>query len=64
MKRKKRLEKGIESMKEQITLHEQKKKQAEEADMPELARYYERELLAKEKELRIKRELLKKQEEK
>lgn len=61
MKRKKKLEKGIESLKEQIEIHEEKKRQAEEADMPELVGYYEKEILSKEKEMKKKKELLDKQ---
>lgn len=61
MKRKKKLEKGIESLKEQIKIHEEKKRQAEEADMPELVGYYEKEILSKEKEMKKKKELLDKQ---
>lgn len=61
MKRKKRLKKGIESLKEQIALHEEKKKQAEEADLPELVRYYEREIASKEEAMKKKKEILDKQ---
>ena len=61
MKRKKRLEKGIESLKEQIEIHEEKKKKAEEADMGELVGYYEKEIHSKEKALKEKKELLDKQ---
>lgn len=61
MKRKKKLEKGIKSLKEQIEIHEEKKRQAEEADIPELVGYYEKEILSKEKDLKKKRELLDKQ---
>ena len=42
--RKKRLEKGINSIDEQIVLHEEKKKKALELGQKELARYYEREI--------------------
>ena len=48
--RKKRLEKGIESLQKQINLHEEKKRLAEESDSKELVRYYEKEIKAKEKE--------------
>lgn len=61
MKRKKRLEKGIESLKKQVEIHEEKKKQAEEADLPELVRYYEKEIEAKEEAMRKKKEILNKQ---
>lgn len=60
-KRKKRLEKGIESLQEQIEIHEEKKKQAEAADMPELINYYEKEIKAKEEAMRKKKEILDKQ---
>jgi hypothetical protein len=58
MKRKKRLKKGIESLKEQIKIHKEKKKKAEEVDMPELVGYYEKEILSKEKAMKEKKELL------
>ena len=58
MKRKKI--KGIDSLKEQIEIHEKKKK-AEEADMKELVGYYEKEILSKEKALKEKKALLDKQ---
>ncbi|HNZ51885.1 MAG TPA: hypothetical protein PLT60_01655 [Candidatus Pacearchaeota archaeon] len=61
MKRKKRLKKGIDSLKEQIEIHEKKKKKAEEADMKELVGYYEKEILSKEKALKEKKALLDKQ---
>lgn len=61
MKRKKRLKKGIESLKEQIALHKEKKKQAEEDDLPELVRYYEKEIISKEEAMKEKKEILDKQ---
>lgn len=61
MKRKKRLEKGIDSLQEQINLHVVKKKQAEEADTPERVGYYEKEIRAKEEAKRKKQEILDKQ---
>jgi len=61
MKRKKRLKKGIESLQKQIELHEEKKRQAEEADMLELVNYYEKEIRAKEEDKKKKQELLDKQ---
>jgi hypothetical protein len=60
-KRKKRLEKGIESLKEQIEIHKEKKKQAEKASLQELVAYYEKEIEAKEEAKREKQELLDKQ---
>ncbi len=59
--RKKRLKKGIESLQEQITVHEEKKRVAEELDKEELVRYYEREINAKEKAKREKEAILEKQ---
>ena len=44
MKRKKRLEKGIESIQEQIKLHKQKREQAEKEGRIELAEYYDKEI--------------------
>lgn len=61
MKRKKRLKKGIEFLREQIALHKEKKKQAEEADLPELVRYYEKEINSKEEAMKKKKEILDKQ---
>ena len=52
MNRKKRLEKGIESIGEQIDLHESKLKEAEEAGEEELIEYYRKDIsrLKKQKE--------------
>jgi len=52
MNRKKRLEKGIESIEEQITLHEAKLKEAEESGEEELVEYYHKDIarLKKQKE--------------
>ena len=61
MKRKKRLEKGIESLEEQIKIHEGKKRSAEESGNEELVRYYEKEIEAKEKTKKEKEALLEKQ---
>ncbi len=61
MKRKRRLEKGIESLKEQIALHEEKEKQAEKAGLPELISYYKKEIASKEKAMKKKKEILDKQ---
>lgn len=44
--RKKRLEKGIESLQEQIDIHEEKKKVAEESGNLELVDYYTKEIKA------------------
>jgi pyruvate-formate lyase len=51
MNRKKRLKKRIESLKEQIEIHEKKREQAEKQDMQELAEYYGREIKAKKRTL-------------
>ncbi|MBS3100103.1 hypothetical protein J4463_02710 [Candidatus Pacearchaeota archaeon] len=61
MKRKKRLEKGIESLQKQLEIHEEKKKQAQEENLPELVDYYEKELKQKQEILRKKKEILDKQ---
>ena len=45
--RKKRLQKGIESLEKQIKLHEEKLKKVEEEDNIELAQYYKKEINAK-----------------
>ncbi len=60
MKRKKRLIKGIESIEEQIKLHKEKQKAIIKRN-PELADYYEREIIAKEKDKERMEELLRKQ---
>ncbi len=61
MKQKKRLKKGIESLKEQIEIHEKKRKMAEGEGNIELEDYYKRELEAKKKDIERKEELLKKE---
>lgn len=58
--RKKRLKKGIESLEEQISLHEEKLSKAEEEDNIELAGYYKKEITAKRKDLEEKKRLLEK----
>ncbi len=60
-KRKKRLKKGIDSLREQIRLHESKRKDAQEAGMEELVDYYNREIEAKRKTLKDKEDILDKQ---
>ena len=59
--RKKRLKKSIESMQEQIELHEKKKMLAEEENNLELVNYYEKEIRAKEKTKAEKQAILDKQ---
>jgi hypothetical protein len=51
-KRKKRLEKGIDSLKEQIKLHETKKEMAEEEGKFERVGYYAKELASFEEALK------------
>jgi hypothetical protein len=48
--RKKRLQKGINSLNKQIKIHEEKRKQAIEEGKIELAEYYDKEILSKSKE--------------
>ncbi len=54
-KREKRLEKGIESLKEQRRIHIEKRKLAEKLGEEELARYYDKEIEKFERE-KIKKE--------
>ena len=61
MKRKKRLEKGIESLKEQIRIHEEKRKEAIAQGKLELADYYEKEIETKVAEKHKKEEFLEKE---
>ncbi len=56
MKRKKRLEKGIESLQEQIEIHGGKLKDAVEEGDDDLARYYEKDLRILKGEKEKKRE--------
>ena len=58
--RKKRLQKGIESLDKQIKLHEDKLKKAEKDDNIELASYYKKEIEAKKKDKEEKERLLNK----
>ena len=44
MKRKKRLEKGIQSIEEEIKIHEKKMQEAKEEGNLELAEYYSKEI--------------------
>lgn len=60
MKRKKRLEKGIESIEEQIKVHEEKLKEAEEAGQEELVTYYRKDISRLEKQKEQKEEKLEK----
>ena len=56
--RKKRLQKGIDSLKKQIKLHEKKSDKAEDDDNTELANYYEKEIEAKKRDKEEKQRLL------
>lgn len=58
--RKKRLQKGIESLEKQIKLHEEKLRKAEKDDNIELAEYYRKEIEAKKKDKGEKRRILNK----
>jgi hypothetical protein len=60
MNRKKRLEKGIKSLNEQIKIHKEKLKKAEEDGLKELVGYYEKEIISKEEAMKKKMEILKK----
>ena len=59
-KRKKRLERGINSLKEQIRIHEEKRKKAEKEGKLELKEYYEKEIDNLKKIILKKEKLLKK----
>ncbi len=59
VKRKKRLLKGISSLKEQIELHKKKRDIAKEEGLEELTRYYEKEIEGKIKTKKEKERLLK-----
>jgi len=50
MNRRKRLEKGIESIEKQIKVHEEKLKEAEEAGQEELMTYYLKDISRLEKQ--------------
>lgn len=60
-KRKKRLKKGIESLEEQIDIHKEKRKSAEQSGNEELVKYYNKEIEAKEQAKKQKQEMLDKQ---
>ncbi len=53
-KRKKRLEKAIKSLQEQKEIHREKRKQAQEAGDENLVRYYDKELVFIDEELKDK----------
>lgn len=56
--RKKRLQKGVESLGKQIKLHEDKLNKAEEDDNIELASYYRKEIEAKKRDKEEKQRML------
>lgn len=56
--RKKRLQKGVESLNEQIKLHEEKKRKAEEEGNIELADYYEKEIETKRRDKERKERMI------
>ncbi len=58
--RKKRLQRGIEALEKQITIHEEKLRTAEEEDKIELAGYYRKEIAVKKKDRDEKRRILEK----
>lgn len=58
--RKKRLQKGIESIEKQIRLHEEKLRKSEEEDNIELAEYYKKEITAKKRDKEEKQRILNK----
>ena len=59
--RKKRLQKGVDSLQEQIVIHEEKKEIAKEQGNIELVDYYEKEIRSKEETKKKKQEILDKQ---
>ncbi|MFH1248943.1 MAG: hypothetical protein V1660_02220 [archaeon] len=56
--RKKRLKKGIESLKKQIMFHEEKREKAKEDGKEELVSYYDDEIKSKEKDIEKKKIIL------
>lgn len=58
--RKKRLKRGIESLKEQVKIHKEKKEKASEEDMEELVRYYDKEIESKIRDIEKKKKMLEK----
>ena len=58
--RKKRLQKGIDSLDKQIQLHEEKLEKAEEDNNIELANYYKKEIESKKKDKEEKERMLSK----
>ena len=58
--RKKRIAKGIESLKRQIEIHENKITKTKEDGMEELVGYYTKEIEAKNKDIKKKEKILNK----
>ena len=58
--RKKRLQKGIESLEKQIRIHEEKLRKAEKEGGIELAEYYQKEIAAKKRDKEEKQRILNK----
>lgn len=56
--RKKRLQKGIESIEKQIKLHEEKLMKVEKEGNIELTTYYKKEIIAKKEDLKKKQIIL------
>ncbi|MDP1695927.1 MAG: hypothetical protein Q8L29_03370 [archaeon] len=61
MNRKKRLKKGIESISEEIKIHENKLNEAEEANKEELVEYYHKDIARLKKQKEQKEEKFSKQ---
>lgn len=61
MKRKKRLEKGVESLKEEIKIHEEKREKAKAEGKVELEGYYNKEIDKLKREKEKKEDQLKRQ---
>ncbi len=59
--RKKRIERRIEALKEQLELHERKKEHAKQEGKLELADYYQREIKARKRTLEEAEHILNKQ---
>ena len=59
--RKKRLQKGINSLQQQIEIHHEKRQHAEESGNEDLMRYYDKEIEAKQKTKEEKERMLEKQ---
>ena len=56
--RKKRLQRGIESLEKQVKLHEEKLRKVEQEDNIELVEYYKKEIAAKKRDKEEKQRML------